>query len=208
MSRGDKKYATFVGMAKQYAPLQDLMLKQTGSSSVNILRQMLDLFSATQALINEMPSSMDPSSLMMLSVQLIDTICECLMGPNIKHQKELLNSNFFFDINRIFSSYYYVGGEPGHLKDAWDIKSHHNTDSSNNISEEANESKMNQLRYVLKASALKACLSMFDTVTHTHSGGDARLLGRAQSRFADRFYIAAPWLREPTAESCVISQHA
>lgn len=144
------------------------MLKQTGSSSVNILRQMLDLFSATQALINEMPSSMDPSSLMMLSVQLIDTICECLMGPNIKHQKELLNSNFFFDINRIFSSYYYVGGEPGHLKDAWDIKSHHNTNSSNNILEAANESKMNQLRYVLKASALKACLSMFDTVTHTH----------------------------------------
>jgi len=34
--------------AKQYAPLQDLMLKQSRSSSVNVLRQMLELFSSSQ----------------------------------------------------------------------------------------------------------------------------------------------------------------
>lgn len=34
--------------SKQYAPLQDLMLKQSRSSSINVLRQMLELFSSSQ----------------------------------------------------------------------------------------------------------------------------------------------------------------
>jgi len=161
--------------AKQFQPLQDLMLKQTGASSVNMLRQMLDLFSSTQALINDLPPDKDPSSLMMLSVQVLETLSECLMGPNVRQHKEVLNSYFFFDVNRIFSSCYYVGVAPGrlwtsgysHAEEGHAQNSTRGSASLGDLSWNSVHGNMcvNRLRSALKLSALKCCLSMFDTVT-------------------------------------------
>ena len=138
--------------ARQFAPLQDVMRLHANKTSGNTLKQMLTLFSSTQALMNEMPQHVDRSPLFLLSLQLLDTITECLMGPNIRIQKEILTTHFFFDINRIFSSCYYSGIEPGNL---W---------TSATLSSKGTSS-MNPLRSAIKLSALKCCLAFFDTVT-------------------------------------------
>ena len=117
-------------------------------------------------------------------MQILETLAECLRGPNVALQKEVLNSYFFFDVNRIFSSCYYLGVAQGMLWASPEPMStcthaqtgggHNDTATLSSGSTRASDSgstregssgvTVNDLLATLKLSTLKCCLAMFDTV--------------------------------------------
>ena len=71
--------------SSQYAPLQNLMQKQSSLSiSYNLLGACTDLFGAVQPLANNLSSNRDPTPFLVLETQLLATLCDMSQGPNLQ----------------------------------------------------------------------------------------------------------------------------
>mmetsp|Transcript_46370 Transcript_46370/g.108883 ORF Transcript_46370/g.108883 Transcript_46370/m.108883 type:complete len:1255 (-) Transcript_46370:266-4030(-) len=124
--------------------LQNLMLKQAGASSYNLVGKCLRLFAALEPVLSDALRHRD-ASLVLLAVQLLDTIRDMCGGPNLRNQKEVISSDLFFHLNRILCSLRYDHSFSGQEERAEDV-----------------EETINDLKCLLKLGCLRCCVSFFE----------------------------------------------
>mmetsp|Transcript_17701 Transcript_17701/g.40030 ORF Transcript_17701/g.40030 Transcript_17701/m.40030 type:complete len:1724 (-) Transcript_17701:23-5194(-) len=137
----------------QCKAIQDLISSQPGMfKSYDILKRCFDLFEVVQPLLPAALSSNDSHGLIILCLQLVETITEAVQGPNTKNLAVLLSSNFLTSVNRVLAFCSYTSSE-GMGLGGW-------ASAAPGLF-----LSINDLRCCLKITLLRCILSFFEVVT-------------------------------------------